>query len=173
MDDVVDIYIEGEKHKAYILNIFDLEDRTFCIYSIPNGDGSFGIKCGKKIGDQIVDIEDDYEKKVVENITKTVLLGEKKENLLNMENDEMKFKVKDENGVEKDAYIVGKFEVLEKDYIVYAVEENEENMGLYIKRVVYDKNGEEETYETITDPKEKETVYAAVREFINQEVGDI
>lgn len=90
-----------------------------------------------------------------------------------MENDEMKFKVKDENGVEKDAYIVGKFEVLEKDYIVYAVEENEENMGLYIKRVVYDQNGEEETYETITDPKEKETVYAAVREFINQEVGDI
>ena len=65
MNKLVDIYINGEKHRAMILNVFDLEGRTFCIYAISNGNGKFGIKCGKKIGDQIVDIEDE----IAESIT--------------------------------------------------------------------------------------------------------
>ena len=88
MNELVDIYIDGEKHKAMVIKAFELEGREFCIYAVPNGDGNFGLKAGKKLGDQVVDIEDDNEKTVVENIIKTILFGQKKEEFLNMNDEE-------------------------------------------------------------------------------------
>lgn len=173
MNELVDVYIDGEKHKAFIISVFDIEDRTFCIYSIPNGDGSFGVKCGKKIEEQVVDIEDEKERKVVENITKTILLGQKKEALLNMDNEDAKFTITDENGEKKQAYIIGEFEIENKDYIAYAVDENEDTSGIYVKRIIYNDAGEEESLETITDPEERELVFNSLRAYISQEVGEL
>lgn len=172
MNEIVDINIAGEKHKAMVINTFKLENRLFCIYAIPDGDGKFGIKCGKIIGEQVVDIEDEEERTVVENITKTILYGHKREDFLNMNEEELKFTVTDETGEEKTAHLVGKFEVNKKDYIVYAVEETEEKVGLYIKRVIYNEKGEEESVETITDPEERDIVFNSIRNYIDQEVGD-
>ena len=73
MDKVVDVYVNGEKHNALIITVFTIENRTFCMYAIPQGNGKFIVKCGKKIGDEVVDIEDDNERKIIENITKTII----------------------------------------------------------------------------------------------------
>ena len=89
-----------------------------------------------------------------------------------MNEEELKFTVTDETGEEKTAHLVGKFEVNKKDYIVYAVEETEEKVGLYIKRVIYNEKGEEESVETITDPEERDIVFNSIRNYIDQEVGD-
>jgi len=172
MNELVDIYLNGEKHKAMIIKFFDIEDRTFCLYAIPNGDETFNVQWGKKMGDQIVDSEDENEKTVVDNIVKTILLEQKKEELLNMNDEDMKFTITDENGEEKQAYIIGEFEVDKNNYFVYAIDENEEASGLYAKKIIYNDKGEEERLESITDPEEKEHVFESIKHYINQEVGE-
>ena len=172
MNELVDIYIDGEKHKAMVIKAFELEGREFCIYAVPNGDGNFGLKAGKKLGDQVVDIEDDNEKTVVENIIKTILFGQKKEEFLNMNDEEAKFTVKDENGVEKNAYIIGKFNVKDKDYVAYAVEEKDDSFGIYVKEIIYNENGEEVDAKSIENPDERDFVFSAIRDLINEEVGE-
>lgn len=173
MNNLVDIYIEGEKHKAMILHVFDLQERTFCIYAVPNGDGTFEIHCGKKIGQEIVDIEDEKEREVIENITKTLILEQKKEALFNMNDEDARFTVTGDDGVVRQAYIVGEFAIEGKNYFVYAVDEDENTSGLFIKRIIYNEKGEEESLETITNPEEKELVFTAMRNHINQEVGEM
>lgn len=172
MDKVVDVYVNGEKHNALIITVFTIENRTFCMYAIPQGNGKFIVKCGKKIGDEVVDIEDDNERKIMENITKTIILGQKKEDLLNMADENAKFSIIDDKGEERDAFIVGEYEIEGNNYIVYAIAETEDASGLYIKKIIYNEAGEEEAVVSITDPKERDIVFAAMKEYINSEVGE-
>ncbi len=170
MNEVVDLYQNGEKHKAMILRNFSIEGNDYCMYAVPNGDGTFGIQCGKIEGNEVHDIEDEHERTVINNIIKTVLYNHKKEEFLNMNDEEMKFTITDENGVEKNATFIGIYEVGDHDYSVCAIEETPEKSGLYVKRVVYDEDGEETGLETITDEDERQMVFSAIRAAIDEEL---
>ena len=172
MNKLVDAYIDGEKHKALIVHVFAIEGREFCIYAIPKGNGEYGIKCGKKIGNEVVDIEDENERVVVENITKTILKSQKKEAFLHMNEEESRFTIMDDNGKERDASIIGEYEVDGKNYLLYAIDENEKEAGLYLKKVIYDEKGEVKDLVSVSDPKEKEIVFPAIIDYINSEVGE-
>ncbi len=172
MGEEVDIFINGNKYKAIIIKNLEIEGRYFCLYAVPTGDGNFGIKYGKIIGDQVVDVEDETEKIVVENIVKTLLLSKKKEELLHMNDEDSTFIVIDENGEEKQAHLMDDFDFEGKTYIAYAVEEDDNYSGIYIKERIYDENGEE-SVKSIENAEEKERVFAAFRDYINKEVGDL
>ena len=90
-----------------------------------------------------------------------------------MKDEEAYFTVTDDDGTKKQAHIVGEFEVDGQNYLTYAIDETEDTVGFYAKRVTYDANGEVKKIETITDSNEKEKVFNAIRNYINEEVGDL
>ena len=172
MNEVVDLYVDGEKHKAMIIRNFEIEGNTYSMYAIPNGDGTFGIQCGKVIDNEVRDIENEHERTIINNIIKTIIYNQKKEDFLNMNDEDMKFTITDANGEERNATFIGVYEVGDHDYSVCAIEESPEKSGLYVKRVVYNEDGEEEGLETITDEQEKEEVFGAIRAAISEELGE-
>ena len=89
-----------------------------------------------------------------------------------MADENAKFSIIDDNGEERDAFIVGEYEIEGNNYIVYAIAETEDASGLYIKKIIYNEAGEEEAVVSITDPKERDIVFAAMKEYINSEVGE-
>ena len=168
MNSVVDISINGEKHKAMILSTFIIDGRNFCLYAIPRGDGSFAVNCGRENDGIVEDIKDEHEKRVVDGIVSTILNNKKKEDFLNMSSEEDKFTVLGEDGLEHEAALIGQYEVEGNDYVVYTIKESDDKNGLYIKKLIND-----DDIVSITDPEEREVVFKAIREFIDNEVGGV
>ncbi len=171
MGELTDISIDGEKHRAMIIKNFTVEGKQYSIYAIPNGDGTYEMRTGTIKDNMVVDIEDEREQRIISNIVKTILNEEKKENFLNMDSEEKKFSAVDENGVLREGTLIGEYEVEGNDYVLYSLKETEEKVGIYIKKFVTLDNGEEDLV-SITDPDEKELVFTAMREYIDDELGD-
>ena len=60
-----------------------------------------------------------------------------------MENGE-RITVLDENGNEKEARVLNVVEIDGQEYLLYTVEENEEEENLYVNKIIKNENGEED-----------------------------
>ena len=58
-----------------------------------------------------------------------------------MEENQM-FKVKDENGMEKNAELLSAFDMDDKNYIIYSIDNGEEMANIYAAELIEDENGE-------------------------------
>ena len=72
----------------------------------------------------------------------------------------------DEFGKEVQARIINIVEVDGQDYLLYSVELNDDEENVYVNKVVRDENGNEE-YVAIMDEDEREYVFNALEEMIN------
>ena len=81
-----------------------------------------------------------------------------------MDNDE-KVMVLDENGNEVEARIINIVEIDEQEYLLYAIDKNEEEESLYVNKIIKNENGEEDLAQ-ITDEEEKKNVFEILREAI-------
>ena len=160
----VSLNINNKKEEINIISVFTMENNEYCLYGIPNTDDTYNIKCGKKIEDKIIDIDNKEDKELIESIVKTILYDINKRDFLKLENTDT-FKIKDSEGVERDASLIGQYEIDNNHYILYSILEDDNKAGLYIKKLL--SNG----LESITNPEEKNIVFKAIREFINNEVG--
>jgi nucleoid DNA-binding protein len=160
----VNLSVNGKKQQICIISVFTIEDNEYCLYGIPNKDDTYNIKCGKKIEDKVIDIEDTSDKELIESIIKTILYDINKKDYLKLDNLDT-FKVKDSEGKERSASLIGQYEIDNNHYILYSVLEDDDKAGIYIKKLL------NTGLESITDPEERNIVFTAMREFINSEVG--
>ena len=160
----MNLNVNNIKEQVFIISVFNIEDKEYCLYGIPNTDDTYNIKCGKKIEDKIIDIDNKEDKELIESIVKTILYDINKRDFLKLENTDT-FKIKDSEGVEREASLIGQYEIDNNHYILYSVLEDDNKAGLYIKKLL--DNG----IESITNEEERNIVFEAMRDFINNEVG--
>lgn len=72
------------------------------------------------------------------------------------------FKVKDENGIERDANIVTSIELEGNKYLVYTIDRDSENCNIFVSKITADGMG----IIDITDPSEKNKIDEIVKELI-------
>lgn len=75
------------------------------------------------------------------------------------------FTMLDENGKERIARILNAVEINNQEYIVYAIEQNEEEDAIFASKIIKDEMGNEDII-SITDEEEKRVVFDAIREVI-------
>lgn len=75
------------------------------------------------------------------------------------------FTMLDENGKERIARILNAVEINNQEYIVYAIEQNEEEDAIFASKIIKDEMGNEDII-PITDEEEKRIVFNAIREVI-------
>ena len=75
------------------------------------------------------------------------------------------FTMQDENGVEREAFIINKLEIDGQDYIVYALSMDNDEDAVYVSKLV--KNGDDEDIVSITDEEERIKVNSVVSDMIN------
>lgn len=75
------------------------------------------------------------------------------------------FTMLDENGKERIARILNAVEINNQEYIVYAIEQNEEEDAIFASKIIKDEMGNEDIIQ-ITDEEEKRVVFNAIREVI-------
>ncbi len=80
---------------------------------------------------------------------------------------EKKFKIIDENNVERDAELVTILNVKEKDYAVYSINRDKDNVNIFVSLIEKDAN-EKEYLKDIDDPKEKENLKEMIKEMIDK-----
>jgi len=78
-----------------------------------------------------------------------------------------KFKVVDENGIEKEAEIITSFNYKEKDYIVYSIEKDDENANVYVSKLLKDSEGYD-IIEDINNDSEREEIKNIVKEILSK-----
>jgi len=78
-----------------------------------------------------------------------------------------KFKVVDENGIEKEAEIITSFNYKEKDYIVYSIEKDDENANVYVSKLLKDSEGYD-IIEDINNDSEREEIQNIVKEILSK-----
>lgn len=78
-----------------------------------------------------------------------------------------KFKVIDENNNEKEAEIITIFEHNNKEYVIYSVNKDNENVDICVSKLEKDKEGYS-IFKDITDKEEKEAIDNIVKEVIDQ-----
>ena len=76
-----------------------------------------------------------------------------------------KFKVLDENNIEHTAEVITAFSYKEKEYLVYSVDEDEENSNILVSRLIKDSEGYD-VIEDIEDEVERAEVQNAVKEIL-------
>ena len=76
-----------------------------------------------------------------------------------------KFKVLDENNIEHTAEVITAFSYKEKEYLVYSVDEDEENSNILVSRLIKDSEGYD-VIEDIEDEAERAEVQNAVKEIL-------
>ena len=77
-----------------------------------------------------------------------------------------KFKVLDENNIEHTAEVITAFSYKEKEYLVYSVDEDEENSNILVSRLIKDSEGYD-VIEDIEDEIERAEVQNAVKEILS------
>ena len=77
-----------------------------------------------------------------------------------------KFKVIDENNIEHTAEVITAFSYKEKEYLVYSVDEDEENSNILVSRLIKDSEGYD-VIEDIEDEAERTEVQNAVKEILS------
>ena len=78
-----------------------------------------------------------------------------------------KFKVIDENYKELEAEIITVFDYKEKEYVIYAINKEEENADICVSLLEKDSNNYP-IFKDINDSKEKEEIDKVVKEIIEQ-----
>lgn len=78
-----------------------------------------------------------------------------------------KFKVIDENNNELEAEIITVFDYKEKEYVIYAINKEEENADICVSLLEKDSNNYS-IFKDINDSKEKEEIDKVVKEIIEQ-----
>ena len=78
-----------------------------------------------------------------------------------------KFKVIDENNNELEAEIITVFDYKEKEYVIYAINKDEENADICVSLLEKDSNNYP-IFKDINDSKEKEEIDKVVTEIIEQ-----
>lgn len=78
-----------------------------------------------------------------------------------------KFKVIDENNNELEAEIITVFDYKEKEYVIYAINKDEENADICVSLLEKDSNNYP-IFKDINDAKEKEEIDKVVKEIIEQ-----
>lgn len=78
-----------------------------------------------------------------------------------------KFKVIDENNNELEAEIITVFDYKEKEYVIYAINKDEENADICVSLLEKDSNNYP-IFKDINDSKEKEKIDKVVKEIIEQ-----
>ena len=82
--------------------------------------------------------------------------------------EEETFIMYDENGTEKEALVISVIEVLGQEYVIYGVEENDDNYNVFVSRIVQDQDGEDQII-PITDLEEKKRINAVVLDLLKEE----
>ena len=78
-----------------------------------------------------------------------------------------KFKVIDENNNELEEEIITVFDYKEKEYVIYAINKEEENADICVSLLEKDSNNYP-IFKDINDSKEKEEIDKVVKEIIEQ-----
>ena len=81
-----------------------------------------------------------------------------------MNNDEV-FMMLDENGVEREGFLINKLEIEGQEYVAYALSMNNDEDSIYVSKII--KNGDNEDIVSITDEEERIKVYSIVNDMIN------
>ena len=76
-----------------------------------------------------------------------------------------KFKVVDENNVEREATLITVIEVEKKEYAIYSIDRDEENVNIFVSELIKDENGHD-ILKDIEDLSEKEKITQIVKEII-------
>lgn len=76
-----------------------------------------------------------------------------------------KFKITDEQNIEREANLITIFENEGKEYAVYSIDRDVETINIFVSRIEKDTNGVD-TLKDITDPAEKLKIDNIVKEMI-------
>lgn len=76
------------------------------------------------------------------------------------------FIMKDENGNEKEAEIITIIEIDNKEYVIYAVNKNEESDNIFASRIIKDENGND-IIKSIENQEEKDKVFEIIKELLS------
>ena len=76
-----------------------------------------------------------------------------------------KFKITDEQNIEREANLITIFENEGKEYAVYSIDRDVETVNIFVSRIEKDTNGVD-TLKDITDPSEKLKIDNIVKEMI-------
>ncbi len=76
-----------------------------------------------------------------------------------------KFKITDEQNIEREANLITVFENEGKEYAVYSIDRDVETVNIFVSRIEKDANGVD-TLKDITDPAEKLKIDNIVKEMI-------
>lgn len=78
-----------------------------------------------------------------------------------------KFRVMDENGIEKEAEIITSFNYKEKDYIVYSIDKDEQTTNVFVSKLSKDNEGYD-VIEDINDEIERNEIQNVVKEILSK-----
>jgi len=81
--------------------------------------------------------------------------------------DNKKFIIQDRFGIKLDAELIMRFNVNEIEYILYSIDKDEQNVDVYVGRLIYDQNGNEMIL-SISDREEEEKIFSIVDKMINK-----
>lgn len=76
-----------------------------------------------------------------------------------------KFKITDEQNIEREANLITVFENEGKEYAVYSIDRDVETVNIFVSKIEKDANGVD-TLKDITDPAEKLKIDNIVKEMI-------
>lgn len=76
------------------------------------------------------------------------------------------FTMIDENGNEKEAEIITVIEIDDKEYVIYAVNKNEESDNIFASRIIKDENGND-VIKSIENQEEKDKVFEVIKELLS------
>ena len=76
-----------------------------------------------------------------------------------------KFKITDEQNIEREANLITVFENEGKEYAIYSIDRDVETVNIFVSRIEKDANGVD-TLKDITDPAEKLKIDNIVNEMI-------
>lgn len=72
----------------------------------------------------------------------------------------------DENGNEKEAEIITIIEIDNQEYVIYAVNKNEESDNIFASRIIKDENGND-VIKSIENQEEKNKVFEIIKELLS------
>ena len=81
--------------------------------------------------------------------------------------EEETFIMYDENGQEKEGIVISVIEVLGQEYVIYGVEEDNDNYNVFVSRLEKDNNGDGQII-PITDKEEKDRVNDIVLDLLKE-----
>lgn len=81
-----------------------------------------------------------------------------------------KVKVIDEHGIDREANIICKFTIDEKDYVLYSIERDSENDNLFVSKLVNNNDGTSNMV-NIEDSMEKNKINEVIKELITYSIN--